>query len=165
MNKIESKLKKIRVRGTGTYDPADNSFGFVAFNEGSPSQLDVKTCRGGKTFLTTSESNPQKVVHLSCAAKSPDPWTEYTDKLRLLGIKPLQEQPLPQKQRLVSEGGMEVYLDAKNGQMLYQGRIDLMQSLNWQSEVMRQLQIIVRTLPVHKKFTEIINKIRKGGKS
>ena len=59
---------------------------------------------------------------------------------------------------------MEVYLNAKDCQLTYQGTIDLGHTRNWQSEVMRQLQLIVRSLPAHEKFMKIINKIKKGGK-
>lgn len=157
----EPKVRK--VRGTGIY--LGDEFTFKPTEEGSPSQLNVKTCRGGKTFETTSETKPQRVAHLSCAADSPDPWTEYTDKLRQLGIKPLSEQKLSQKQRLVNEGGMQVYLNVQQGHLTYQGSIDLTRSLNWQSELMRQLQVIVRTLPVNEKFTKVVNKLKKGGLS
>lgn len=155
--------KPRKVRGTGIY--LGDEFTFKPTEEGSPSQLNVKTCRGGKTFETTSEKKPQRVAHLSCAADSPDPWTEYTDKLRLLGIKPLTEQKLSQKQRLVNEGGMEIYLDAKQGHLTYQGSIDLTRNQNWQSEVMRQLQVIVRTLPACERFTKFVIKLKKGGHS
>lgn len=30
---------------------------------------------------------------------------------------------------------------------------------------MRQLQVIVRTLPVNEKFTKVVNKLKKGGLS
>lgn len=159
-NKItEPKARK--VRGTGIY--LGDEFTFKPTEQGEPAQLNVKTCRGGKTFETTSEKKPQRVAHLSCPADAADPWTEYTDRLRLLGIKPLQEQKLSQKQRLVSEGGMEIYLDAKQGRLLYQGSIELTKGLNWQSEVMRQLQVIVRTLPVNERFAKVVNKLKKGG--
>lgn len=162
MAKIKNELqpKPRRVRGTGIY--LGDEFTFRPNEEGQPTQLEVKTCRGGKTFLTTSEKKPQKVAHLSCDANSPDPWTEYTDKLRLLGIKPLKEEQLSDRQRLVNESGMQVFLNTKQKQLTYQGCINLEQSRNWQSEVMRQLQVIVRTLPVNKKFTTLIQKIKKG---
>lgn len=164
MAKIKNELqpKPRRVRGTGIY--LGDEFTFRPNEEGQPTQLEVKTCRGGKTFLTTSEKKPQKVVHLSCEANSPDPWTEYTDKLRLLGIKPQGEQQQPVKQRIVCEGGMEVFFNAKQRQLIYQGSIDLTHNCNWQSEVMRQLQIIVRTLPINKKFSSVINQLKKDKK-
>ena len=70
---------------------------------------------------------------------------------------------MPEKQRLVSENGMDIYLDNKEGILSYQGTINLCKSLNWQSEVMRQLQTIMRSLPAEKKFTQLISKLKKGG--
>ena len=66
-------------------------------------------------------------------------------------------------QQLVDEGGMQVFLDAKQACITYQGSIDLKKSINWQSELMRQLQLVVRTLPAEEKFKKIITKIKKGG--
>lgn len=160
--KVETKKTQPtsrKVRGTGIY--TGDEFTFKPTEEGSPSQLNVKTCKGGKTFITTSERKPQRVAHLSCNADSPDPWSEYTDRLRLLGIKPLKEQTLSARQRLVAEGGMEIFLNAKEAELTYQGHIDLTASRNWQSDVMRQLQIIVRTLPANEKFNKVIKTIKK----
>ena len=56
---------------------------------------------------------------------------------------------------------MQVFLDDSEGVLTYRGRIDLRQSRNWQSDVMRQLQVIVRTLPADKTFTSVINKLKK----
>ena len=151
------------VRGTASiYD--DDRIEFNPYAQGESTQLNVKTCKGGKTFETTSEKKPLKVVHLTCPANTADPWQEYNDQLEHLGIKPKGEQQLPTKQRLIAEGGMQVYLDTKQGQLTYQGSIDLSKSVNWQSELMRQLQLVVRTLPAEEKFKKIINKIKKGGK-
>ena len=126
--------------------------------------MNVKTCKGGKTFETTSESKPLKVAHLTCPANAADPFAEYITQLENLGIKPLGEQQFTVKQRLVNEGGMEVFLNTKQNTLTYQGIIDLAQNRNWQSEVMRQMQVIMRTLPAHEKLTKVINKLKKGGK-
>ena len=161
---METKKKSPRVvRGTASiYD--DDRIEFNPYAQGETTQLNVKTCKGGKTFETTSEKKPLKVAHLTCPANAADPWQEYNDQLEHLGIKPKGEQQLPTKQRLIAEGGMQVYLDTKQGQLTYQGSIDLSKSVNWQSELMRQLQLVVRTLPAEEKFKKIINKIKKGGK-
>ena len=158
--RIQPKPRKLR--GWATYE--GDEFSFKPTEQGEPAQLNVKTCKGGKTFETTSEKKPLKVVHLTCPANTADPWQEYNDQLTRLGIKPQDEQQLPQKQRLVAEAGMQVYLDTKQGVLTYQGQIDLKLSANWQSELMRQLQLVVRTLPAEEKFKKIINKFRKGGK-
>ena len=157
-NNIEPKPRK--VRGTATY--LGNEFIFKPAEQGEPTQLNVKTCKGAKTFETTSETKPLRVAHLTCPANAADPYAEYISQLEHLGIKPVTEQKMSEKQRLVSDGGMEVFLNNKEGILTYQGCINLNKSLNWQSEVMRQLQTIMRTLPAEKKFTQLITKLKKG---
>ena len=153
--------KPIRVKGTGIF--AGNEFNFQPCEQGEPTQLDVKTCRGGKTYMTTSETKPLKVAHLTCPANAADPFAEYVSQLERLGIKPRKEKKMLEKQRVVCEEGMQVFLESKQGRLTFQGCIDLHQSLNWQSELMRLMQIVMRTLPVNKRFTSLIAKIRKGG--
>lgn len=154
------KPKPRRVRGTGIY--LGDGFTFTPYEQGEPAQLNVKACKGGKTYETSSEKSPLKVAHLTCPANATDPWSEYTSQLERLGIKPMKPQQLPEKQRLMNEGGMEVFLNQKQAVLTYQGNIDLTQSRNWQSEVMRQLQLIVRTLPADEKFKKVINIVKKG---
>ncbi|MBQ6195739.1 MAG: hypothetical protein IJK43_15200 [Prevotella sp.] len=160
-NNETPKPKPRKVRGTGTY--VGDEFTFKPCAEGEPTQRDVKSCKNGKLFTTTSEKKPLQVAHLSCPADSPDPWAEYTRRLIQLGVKPKQEERMPERQRVVSEGGMEVFLNATQGKLIYQGCIDLTLSHNWQSELMRQMQVIVRTLPVEERFTKLLTKIKKGG--
>lgn len=140
-----------------------DEFSFRPTEQGEPAQLNVRSCKGGKTFETTSETKPLKVAHLTCPANAADPYSEYISQLERLGIRPQKEQKMPEKQRLVSENGMDIYLDNKEGILSYQGTINLCKSLNWQSEVMRQLQTIMRSLPAEKKFTQLISKLKKGG--
>ena len=158
-NNFEPKPR--RVRGTATY--LGDEFSFRPTEQGEPAQLNVRSCKGGKTFETTSETKPLKVAHLTCPANAADPYSEYISQLERLGIRPQKEQKMPEKQRLVSENGMDIYLDNKEGILSYQGTINLCKSLNWQSEVMRQLQTIMRSLPAEKKFTQLISKLKKGG--
>ncbi len=160
-NNVTPKPKPRKVRGTGTY--VGDEFTFKPCAEGEPTQRDVKSCKNGKLFTTTSEKKPLQVAHLSCPADSPDPWAEYTRRLIQLGVKPKQEERMPERQRVVSEGGMEVFLNTTQGKLIYQGSIDLTLSHNWQSELMRQMQVIVRTLPVEERFTKLLTKIKKGG--
>ena len=155
------QLKPIRVKGTGIFE--GEGFTFRPAEQGKPAQLNIKSCRGGKTYETTSEKSPLKVAHLTCPANAADPYAEYIGQLERLGIKPQTEQKQPEKQRLVCEGGMQVFLDTKQCALSYMGCIDLSKSRNWQSELMRQLQVVVRTLPAEKTFTSLINKIKKGG--
>ena len=155
--------KPIRVKGTGIF--AGNEFNFQPCEQGEPTQLDVKTCKGGKTYMTTSETNPLKVAHLTCPANAADPFAEYMSQLERLGIKPQKEQKMSEKQRLINEGGMQVFLESGRGRLTLLGCIELRQCLNWQSELMRLMQIIMRNLPVNKRFTTLISKIRKGGQN
>ena len=152
--------KPRKIRGTGIY--MGDEFTFKPSEQGEPTQLDIKVCKGGKLYRTTSETKPLQVAHLSCDANAADPFAEYISQLDKLGIRPLSEQQLPTKQRLVSEGGMTVYLDSKENLLIYQGSIDLTKNQNWQSEVMRQMQVIVRSLPAEKKFASLICKLKKG---
>ena len=161
MKEVKKKSPRT-VRGTATIHE-DARIEFTPYAQGEPTQKNVKECTGGKTFETTSATKPLKVVHLSCPANAADPYAEYISQLERLGIKPMTEQQLPTRQRLVNEAGMQVYLDSKDSVLTYQGRIDLTQAKNWQSELMRQLQVVVRSLPCEKKFTQLITKIKKGG--
>lgn len=154
--------KPIRVKGTGIF--VGSEFNFKPAEQGEPTQLNVKTCKGGKLYETTSEKKPLQIAHLSCPADAADPWAEYVSQLRRLGIEPQEEKKLPRKQCVLSEGGMEIFLDQRQQQIIYQGTINLAQHRNWQSEVMRQLQLIVRTMPAHETFKKVINKIKKGTK-
>lgn len=160
-NQNNTQPKPRKIRGTGIY--LGNEFSFKPSEQGEPAQLNVKTCKGGKTFETTSETRPLKVAHLTCPANAADLYAEYTSQLERLGIKPQRPEQQLHNQRLVNEGGMEVFLNSKQGLLTFLGCIDLGKTLNWQSELMRQLQIIVRTLPVNEKFTKVINRIKKGG--
>ena len=162
MGNNQTKPKPRKLRGWATYE--GDEFAFRPCTEGEPTQLNVKTCKGGKTYETTSEKKPQRVAHLSCPADAADPWQEYIAQLLKLGIKPLKEQKLPEKQRLMDEGGMQVFLNATQGQLTYQGTIDLSKGANWQSELMRQLQLVVRTLPGCEKFKQVIKKLKKETK-
>lgn len=158
----QSKPKPRKLRGWATYE--GDEFAFRPCEEGEPTQLNVRTTTGGKVFTTTSAKKPLQVAHLSCPADAADPWQEYIAQLLKLGIKPVKEQKLPEKQRLMDEGGMQVFLNATQGQLTYQGTIDLSKGANWQSELMRQLQLVVRTLPGCEKFKQVINKLKKETK-
>ena len=48
--------------------------------------------------------------------------------------------------------------------MTFTGRIDLSRhSRDWQAEVLRQVQLVVRRLPASDRFNKLINNIKKGG--
>ena len=158
-NLKNEKPKPRKLRGWATYE--GDEFTFKPSEQGEPAQLNVRTCKGGKLFTTTSEKAPLQVAHLSCPADTADLYSEYVSQLERLGIKPQTEQQLPVKQRLVSEGGVEVFLDDKEGVLTYQGSINLKLTRNWQPEVLRQLQVIMRTLPAEERFSKLISKLKK----
>ena len=157
----QSKPKPRKLRGVATYEGDD--FSFRPCEQGEPTQVNVKTCKGGKTYETTSEKKPQRVAHLSCPADAADPWREYTAQLKRLGIKPLTPQQ-PETTRVVKENGLECWLDEEKNEMTFTGRIDLSRhSRDWQAEVLRQVQLVVRRLPASDRFNKLINNIKKGG--
>ena len=75
---MANKSKKVRVRGTGCFDPEDNSFGFTPFNEAPSTQKDVKNCAGGGKRWTTTGADPSMMLSLKCKESSPD---QYADLL------------------------------------------------------------------------------------
>lgn len=158
-NQIKPKPRKLR--GWATYE--GDEFAFRPYEEGTPSQLNVKTCKGGKTYETTSEKKPQRVAHLTCPANTPDLWHEYTSQLRRLGIKPQKPAPLPETERVVKEDGLQCWLDEQQGCLTVQSTLCLSSHYrNWQAELLRQVQLVVRRLPASDTFNRTINNIKKG---
>lgn len=153
-----SKPKPRKVRGTGTY--VGDEFTFTPYEQGEPTQRNVKTTKGGKVYETCSEKKPMKVAYLTCAADAPDPWSEYISQLKKLGVKPQKPVTLPQELRVVKEQGLECWLDEGKNEMTFTGTIDLS---HWQAEVLRQVQLVVRRLPASERFNKVINLIKNGG--
>ena len=163
MKQTDKKTKKIRTRGVGIIDPSDNSFEFTPYEQGEPAQRNVKTTKGGKVYETCSEKKPLKVAYLTCAADAADPWSEYTCQLKKLGIKPMKPQQQPDCLRVVAEGGMQCWLDEAKSEVTFTGTIDLSRhSRDWQSEVLRQVQLVVRRLPGNERFNKVICNIKNG---
>jgi len=151
------------LRGWATYE--GDEFAFRPCTEGEPTQLNVKTCKGGKTYETTSEKKPQRVAHLSCPADAADPWQEYTSQLRKLGIKPQSPAKQPETTRVVQEDGLQCWLDEKAQELTVQSTLSLQAHFrNWQAELLRQVQLVVRRLPASENFNKVINNLKKGGK-
>ncbi len=156
-----SKPKPRKVRGTGTY--VGDEFTFTPYEQGEPAQRNVKTTKGGKVYETSSEKKPLKVAYLTCAADAADPWSEYTCQLKKLGIKPMKPQQQPDCLRVVAEGGMQCWLDEAKSEVTFTGTIDLSRhSRDWQSEVLRQVQLVVRRLPGNERFNKVICNIKNG---
>lgn len=157
-----TKPKPRKVRGTGTY--VGDEFTFTPYEQGEPAQRNVKTTKGGKVYETCSEKKPMKVAYLTCAADAADPWNEYTSQLKKLGVKPQKPKQQPDCLRVVKENGLECWLDEEKNEMTFTGTIDLLRhSRDWQAEVLRQVQLVVRRLPASDKFNKLVNNIKKSG--
>ena len=164
----DKKTKKIRTRGVGIIDPSDNSFEFTPFNDGPSSQVNVKNCAGGGKAWTTVGKDPSRMLSLKCKASSADPYSDLVAQFNALtkGMKPKKPVTLPDSLRVVKENGLECWLDEAKSEMSFRGTIDLTRhTRDWQAEVLRQVQLVVRRLPASHKFNRIINTIKKGDKN
>ena len=159
---INSKPKPRRVRGTGIY--SGDNFSFTPYEQGEPAQLNVKTCKGGKTYQTSSEKKPLKVAYLTCQADAADPWSEYISQLERLGIKPLKPVKMPDRLRVVCEDGLQCWLNESKAELTFSGTVNISKhTRDWQAEVLRQVQLVVRRLPASERFNKVINNIKNGG--
>lgn len=156
------KPKPRKLRGWATYE--GDEFSFRPCEEGEPTQLNVRSVKGGKLFTTKSAKKPLQVAHLSCPADAADPWHEYTSQLKKLGIKPQQPVQQPESLRVVSEENLQCWLDEKKQEVTFRGTISLERHFrSWQAELLRQVQLIVRRLPANERFCKTINNLKKGG--
>lgn len=163
---MEKKKDKIKVRGTGCFDLSDNSFGFAPFNEGESTQKDVKNCSGGGKSWTTTGKDPSRMLSLKCKASSADQYSDLVTQFNQLtkDLKPQKPVALPDSLRVVKEQGLECWLDEKKNMVTFTGTIDLSKHpRDWQAEVLRQVQLVVRRLPASDRFNKIINLIKIGG--
>lgn len=165
MMKEENK-KKIRVRGVGVYDLTTQRFGFEPFNEAPSTQTNVKTCTGGGKRWVTTGSNPSKMITLKSKESSADQYADFVSQFNALtrDLKPRKPMALPDELRVVKEDGLECWLDEQKGVVTFTGTISLNHHLrDWQAEVLRQVQLVVRRLPASEKFNRVINDIKKQG--
>ena len=163
---MKNETKKIKVRGTGTYDPETKKFGFEPFNEAPSTQQNVKTCAGGGKSWTTTGSDPSKMITLKCKESSPDQYCDLLNQFNALtkDLRPKQPMQMPDNLRVVKENGLECWLDEKKSEMTFTGTIDLSKHpKDWQAEVLRQVQLVVRRLPANERFNKVINNFNKGG--
>lgn len=166
MDKTDSKIKKVKVRGTGTYDPETKKFGFEPFNEAPSTQQNVKTCVGGGKRWITTGSDPSKMITLKSKESSPDQYADFVKQFEALtrDLKPKKPVALPDTQRVVNEDGLQCWLNVEKGQLTYTGTFNLSKHCrDWQAEVLRQVQLIVRRLPASEKFNKVISNIKYGG--
>ena len=106
---MDTTVKKIKVRGTGTYDPDTQKFGFEPFNEAPSTQTNVKTCNGGGKRWVTTGADPSKIITLKSKESSPDQYAELSKQFHLLtkDLKPKMPVELPTEQRVVNEDGLQ----------------------------------------------------------
>jgi len=164
MDTTDKKKKKVKVRGTGTFDPTDNSFKFDPFNDAPSTQANVKTCAGGGKCWTTTGADPSKMLTLKCKVSSPDPYAELSRQFAALtkDMKPKKPVEQPTEQRVVSEGGLQCWLNTDKSELAFSGTIDLTKhTRDWQAEVLRQVQLMVRRLPANERFNTVIKTIKK----
>lgn len=156
--------KPRKVRGTGIY--SGNEFTFKPCEEGPSSQTNVKTCAGGGKRWTTVGSAPSRMITLKVKESSSDQYAELAKQFHLLtkDMKPKQPIELPTEQRVVDEDGLQCWLNVEKGQLTYTGTFNLSKHCrDWQAEVLRQVQLIVRRLPASEKFNKVISNIKYGG--
>ena len=166
MSSLDNKQKKIRVRGTGCFDLSDNSFGFTAFNEGPSSQTNVKSCKGGGKSWETTGADPSRMITLKTKMSSPDQYSDVLAQFNALtkDLKPKTPVALPDSLRVVKEQGLECWLDEGKNELSFTGTIDLSRhSRDWQAEVLRQVQLVVRRLPASERFNKVINLFKNNG--
>lgn len=162
----KEKTKKVKVRGTGTYDPETNKFGFEPFNEAPSTQTNVKTCVGGGKRWITTGSDPSMMITLKSKESSPDQYADFVKQFEALtrDLKPKKPVSLPDTQRVVDEDGLQCWLNEAKGELTFTGTINLTKnSRNWQAETLRLVQLVVRRLPANERFNRVLNLIKNGG--
>ena len=156
--------KPRKVRGTGIY--SGNEFTFKPCEEGPSSQTNVKTCAGGGKRWVTTGSDPSKMIILKSKESSADQYSDFVKQFEALtkDLHPKKPVTMPDSQRVVNESGLQCWLNATKGELTFTGTIDLSKhSRDWQAEVLRQVQLVVRRLPASERFNKVINTIKNGG--
>ena len=159
----KTKSKKVKVRGTGTFDPSTNEFGFAPFNDAPSTQANVKTGAGGGKRLTTTGSDPSKMLTLKCKESAADPYAELSKQFAALtkDLRPKKPVEQPTEQRVVAEGGLQCWLNTEKSELAFSGSIDLTKhTRDWAAEVLRQVQLMVRRLPANERFNKVIKTIK-----
>jgi len=166
MTQINCKSKKVKVRGTGTYDPETNKFGFEPFNEAPSTQQNVKTCAGGGKRWVTTGSHPSMMITLKSKESSADQYADFVKQFEALtkDLKPKKPVAMPVEQRVVNENDLVCWLNEEKNEMTFTGTINLTRHpRDWQAETLRLVQLVVRRLPASERFNRIINNIKYGG--
>ena len=160
------KKRKLKVRGTGTYDPETQKFGFEPFNEAPSTQQNVKTCAGGGKRWVTTGSDPSKMITLKSKESSADQYADFVKQFEALtkDLKPKKPVAMPVEQRVVNENDLVCWLNEEKNEMTFTGTINLARHpRDWQAETLRLVQLVVRRLPASERFNKVINNIKNGG--
>lgn len=163
---MDKTVKKIKVRGTGCYDPETQKFGFEPFNEAPSTQTNVKTCSGGGKRWVTTGADPSKMITLRSKESSPDQYSDFQKQFEALtrDLKPKKPIEPPTEQRVVNEQDVECWLNSEKHEMTFTGTIRLdRHPRDWQAEVLRQVQLVVKRLPASERFNKVINDIKNRG--
>ncbi len=145
------------------YDHENGDFEFRAYNKRQPAHQNVRKCQGGGQRYETTGKEPKQVLNLQCLLNAPDAYEQLAEQFDRLtkDLKPNAQRKLPERQRVVNEGGMQCWMNQSQQKLIYTGEIDLAASQNWQSELLRQAQLLVRRLPASDVFVKVIKSIKK----
>ena len=105
------------------------------------------------------------MITLKSKESSPDQYADFVKQFEALtrDLKPKKPVALPDTQRVVDEDGLQCWLNEAKGELTFTGTISLTKNCrNWQAEVLRQVQLIVRRLPASEKFNKVIRNIKNG---
>ena len=103
---------------------------------------------------------------LKTKASSPDQYADVLAQFNALTkeLRPKQPVQMPDSQRVVAEDGLQCWVNTKKGEITFTGTIDLSKHpKDWQAEVLRQVQLVVRRLPANERFNKVLNIINQGG--
>ena len=146
------------------YDHENGDFEFRAYNKRQPAHHNVRKCQGGGQRYETTGKEPKQVLNLQCLLNAPDAYEQLSEQFDRLtkDLKPNAKRKLPERQRVVNEGGLQCWLNQSRQKLIYTGEIDLAASQNWQSELLRQAQLLVRRLPASDVFIKVVKSLKKG---
>ena len=106
------------------------------------------------------------MISLKVKASSPDQYSDFVKQFEALtrDMKPKKPIELPTEQRVVNEDGLQCWLNVEKGQLTYTGTFSLSKHCrDWQAEVLRQVQLVVKRLPASERFNKVSNDIKNGG--
>jgi len=145
------------------YDHENGDFEFRAYNKRQPAHQNVRKCQGGGQRYETTGKEPKQVLNLQCLLSAPDAYEQLAEQFDRLtkDLKPNAQRKLPERQRVVNEGGLQCWMNQSQQKLIYTGEIDLAASQNWQSELLRQAQLLVRRLPASDVFIKVVKSLKK----